>query len=46
MILEPVILDYRNENVARLAKSADTNKILVTCGAQHIPGIIKLLSEE
>lgn len=44
--IEPVILDYRNENVARLVKSAATDKILVIYGAKHIPGIIKLLSEE
>lgn len=44
--IEPVILDYRNENVARLVKSAVTDKILVVYGAKHIPGIIKLLSED
>lgn len=44
--IEPVILDYRNENVARLVKSAASDKILVIYGAKHIPGIIKLLSEE
>ncbi len=43
--IEPVILDYRNENVARLIKSAATDKILLIYGAKHIPGIIKLLSE-
>lgn len=42
--IEPVILDYRNENVAGLLKSSKTDKILVIYGAKHIPGIIKLLS--
>lgn len=43
--IEPVILDYRNENVASLVKSSKADKILIIYGAKHVPGIIKLLSE-
>lgn len=44
--LTPVILDYRNQNVANLIKASNDKKILVIYGARHVPGIMKLLQDE
>lgn len=41
--LNAIILDYRNEYVANLIKSAKDKKILVLYGARHIDGMMKLI---
>ncbi|RQO32497.1 hypothetical protein DBR32_02530 [Taibaiella sp. KBW10] len=41
--ITPVIVDYRNEHVARLIKASSDKKILVLYGAKHINGMMQLI---
>ncbi len=44
--IEPIILDYRNENVVNLITKSPKKKFIVIYGANHIKGMIKLMEEE
>jgi hypothetical protein len=41
--LNPIVMDYRNEDVSGLIKSSRNKKILVLYGAWHIDGIMELI---
>lgn len=41
--LEPVVLDFRNRNLAGLIARHPAEKIYITYGAAHLPGVIALL---
>jgi hypothetical protein len=41
--LDPVILDFRNKTLADLIATAPQDKIYITYGAHHLPGVIALL---
>lgn len=44
--LEPVILDFRNRNLAQKIITHPSKKIYITYGAAHLPGVIALLKEK
>ena len=41
--LSPVILDYRNRALVERIVDSDAQKIYVTYGAEHVPGLLALL---
>lgn len=41
--LDPVLLHFRNQHLAKQILADDNNKIYITYGAAHLPGIIDLL---
>lgn len=41
--LEPIVLDFRNRNLAETIVRHPSNRIYVTYGAAHLPGVIELL---
>lgn len=43
--LDPVILDYRNRTLAELIEKAPQDKIYITYGANHLPGVLALLQD-
>lgn len=43
--LDPIIIDYRNENLANMVKESKSNKILVIYGANHIAGMKQLIQK-
>lgn len=43
--LDPIILDYRNENLANMVKESKQDKILVIYGANHIKGMMELVQK-
>jgi hypothetical protein len=44
--LEPVILDFRNRNLAQQIITHHSKKIYITYGAAHLPGVLALLKEK
>lgn len=44
--LEPIVLDFRNRNLAATIAKHPANKIYVTYGAAHLPGVIALLKAQ
>jgi len=44
--LEPVILDFRNRHLAQAITSHPAQKIYITYGAAHLPGVIELLQAQ
>ncbi|MGI4993871.1 hypothetical protein ACRXCV_14625 [Halobacteriovorax sp. GFR7] len=43
--IEPVILDYRNNELAKRIINDSNKKIFVTYGAKHLSGVLELLKE-
>lgn len=44
--LDPVVLDFRNRNLARRLLTDPRAKIYVTYGAAHLPGVMALMKDE
>ena len=44
--LSPVILDYRNRALVERIVGSDAQKIYVTYGAEHVPGLLALLESQ
>lgn len=44
--MSPVILDYRNRALVERILNSDAQKIYVTYGAEHIPGLLTLLEDQ
>ena len=44
--LEPIVLDFRNRNLAATITKHPANKIYITYGAAHLPGMIALLKAQ
>ena len=43
--LDPLLLDFRNQHLAKQIIADSSEKIYITYGAAHLPGVIKLLKE-
>lgn len=43
--LDPVLVDYRNVHLAQQIQADTSEKIYITYGAGHLPGLIKLLQQ-
>jgi hypothetical protein len=44
--MSPVILDFRNRALVERIVNSDAQKIYVTYGAEHIPGLLTLLEDQ
>jgi hypothetical protein len=43
--LDPLLLDFRNQHLAEQILAEKSDKIYITYGAGHLPGVIKLLQQ-
>ena len=44
--MDPVVLDFRNRNLAMQLLADSRPKIYVTYGAAHLPGVMELMKRE
>lgn len=44
--LSPVVIDYRNRALVERIVGSDAQKIYVTYGAEHVPGLLALLEDQ